>query len=228
MDYEILSLYIDEYQKRFHEISNQELYKWRAVKNFQDNWDENARDFGEMLSRSLAKTENLLDSGSYYPRRMVIENADKNPEMVRSLFIKLFNEDVDLIERIETFSDGISQLNAQEFPGKKDYQDHRAIIVYLALRYPETYYLYKYNLLKSFVQKIKHEYKPVIGAISNIHQFFYIANNVKEKIVQRNALIKLHKDRLGVDDYFDTSYNTLRRTLFMQWTSIYLSKKKPP
>lgn len=39
-----------------------EKYKWEAVKCFQDNWDVNAPDFADMLSRSLAKTYNLLAS----------------------------------------------------------------------------------------------------------------------------------------------------------------------
>ena len=30
-----------------------EKYKWEAVKWFQDNWDVNASDFLEMLSKSL-------------------------------------------------------------------------------------------------------------------------------------------------------------------------------
>lgn len=33
-----------------------EKYKWEAVKCFQDNWDVNAADFADMLTRSLAKT----------------------------------------------------------------------------------------------------------------------------------------------------------------------------
>lgn len=45
-----------------------ENYKWKAVKQFQDNWDVNASDFPEMLSRSLEKTSNLLASANNFPK----------------------------------------------------------------------------------------------------------------------------------------------------------------
>lgn len=37
-----------------------EKYKWEAVQCFQENWDVNSADFAQMLSKSLAKTDNLL------------------------------------------------------------------------------------------------------------------------------------------------------------------------
>ena len=37
-----------------------EKYKWEAVQCFQENWNISAEDFAEMLTRSLAKTYNLL------------------------------------------------------------------------------------------------------------------------------------------------------------------------
>ena len=52
-----------KYKENF--VSNQwanEKYKWEAVKCFQDNWDVNASDFADMLTRSLSKTYNLLAS----------------------------------------------------------------------------------------------------------------------------------------------------------------------
>jgi len=45
-----------------------EKFKWEAVKCFQDNWDVNAQDFTEMLTRSLDKTANLLASANNFPR----------------------------------------------------------------------------------------------------------------------------------------------------------------
>ena len=46
-----------------------EKYKWEAVRCFQDNWDVNAPDFADMLTRSLAKTYNLLASMNNFKQR---------------------------------------------------------------------------------------------------------------------------------------------------------------
>jgi len=58
------------YKRHFNSIHKEEIYKWRAVKCFQDNWDINAPDFVTMLDKSFALAKNLLDSGLYYPKRM--------------------------------------------------------------------------------------------------------------------------------------------------------------
>ena len=47
-----------------------EKYKWEAVKCFQDYWDINAKDFADMLTRSLSKTCNLLASMNNFPARL--------------------------------------------------------------------------------------------------------------------------------------------------------------
>lgn len=60
-----------------------EKYKWVAVKSFKDNWDVNADDFADMLTRSLAKTYNLLASTNNFPARMIKVFAKTAPEEVR-------------------------------------------------------------------------------------------------------------------------------------------------
>ena len=77
-----------------------EKYKWEAVKWFQDNWDVNASDFADMLSRSLDKTFNLLASNNIFPKGMIVGFAKAAPEEVRAMFIALFDESKDVFERM--------------------------------------------------------------------------------------------------------------------------------
>ena len=58
---------IRQYKQHFDAINQEEIYKWQAVKHFQDNWDIEAPDFADMLDRSLKQTKNLLNSMNYYP-----------------------------------------------------------------------------------------------------------------------------------------------------------------
>ena len=82
-----------------------EKYKWEAIKVFQDNWDVNATDFADMLTRSLSKTYNLLASMNNFPAKMIEGFAKTAPEEVRAMFIALFDESNDVVERIITFKD---------------------------------------------------------------------------------------------------------------------------
>ena len=111
IDQEKLQTLIKEYKEDFKDNISVELYKWEAVKHFQDNWDIDAKDFPAMLSQALSKTENLLASMSSFPRGMIVQFAERFPEEVKALFASLFDETKDLKDRIDTFIVGIEQIH---------------------------------------------------------------------------------------------------------------------
>ena len=201
---------IKQYKRHFEYIHQEEIYKWRAVKCFQNNWNIAADNFPQMLETSLALTKNLLDSGLYYPKRMLIKNAEANPEFVRQLFVSLYDEEQDLITRVSNFKDSIRQHSRQTFPTlKNDYQDLRAISVYLCLRYPDRYYFFKYELLKKIVLLVDYPYQPSRGDLENLLQYLTLCNIMREEILKDNELLELHKTRLTESEFFDNSFNIL-------------------
>ncbi len=205
---------IKQYKRHFKYIHQEEIYKWRAVKCFQDNWNIAADNFPEMLEASFALTKNLLDSGLYYPKRMLLKNAEANPQFVRQLFMTLYDEEQDLITRITNFKDAIREHSRRTFPTlKNDYQDLRAISVYLCLRYPDRYYFYKYELLKIIVLLVDYPYHPSRGDFENILQYLTLCNILKEEILTDNELLELHKTRLTEKDFFDSSFNILTQDI---------------
>jgi len=226
MNKRIVKSYIEEYKSKFDFVHNQEIYKWQAVKQFQDNWDINSPDFNLMLDQSLKLVSNLMDSGQYFPKRMLLRNADKEPEKFRTLFEFLYDEEFDLFERIEFFRSEFQALNKLNFPGKKDYQDHRAVIVYLALRYPERYFFYKYKMFKVFTDKIDFTYKPKRGKIENIGQFQSLCSLIKYELSQDQQLLKLHKNRINQDCYYDDNLNILTQD-FIYAVSNHFEPTKP-
>ncbi|GAB7256967.1 protein NO VEIN domain-containing protein [Polaribacter sp. OB-PA-B3] len=209
MNQPLIKTYLQAYKDQFAHISNQELYKWEAVKQFQDHWDIEAEDFYAMLQTSLSSTENLLMSGMYFPKGMLVETAEVQPEAVRDLFKTLYSEEEDLLYRIEAFRAGMKELIAANFDVKNDYQDHRAVVVYLVLKYPERYYLYKFGMFKTFASKINYTYTPVKGRIENVSHFNNMCDILKPIIVKDQELLRLHNARLTTDCYIDEDYNIL-------------------
>ena len=131
-----LEQYKVSFQQHRLDIDN-EIYKWRAVKCFQDNWNIDASDFLAMLKSSLAKTANLLASSNFYPKRMLEEFAKTEPETVRAMFRSLFDESHDIASRVRAFEDSAKKL-LDRFPAlKMTYQDPNSISTYLWLRYPD-------------------------------------------------------------------------------------------
>ncbi len=209
MNKQLLRQYIDTYKLHFVYVNQQELYKWQAVKWFQDNWNIDAPDFGKMLVTSLMLTKNLLDSGQYFPRRMITHYAGTNPSELKKLFIDLYNEEENLYARIKNFQTGIGHLSNKLFPDKKTYQDPRAIIVYLALRFPERYFFYKFEMYKGFADKLKLLYRPVKGRVENIGHFNAVCEHIKYEISQDQELLKLHSNRIADDCYYDENLHIL-------------------
>lgn len=226
MNKNIVKSYIAEYKNKFDFVHNQEIYKWQAVKQFQDNWNINSPDFNLMLKQSLKLVANLLDSGQYFPKRMLLRNAEKEPEKIKTLFEFLYDEEFDLFERIEFFRSEFKQLNKLNFPDKKDYQDHRAIIVYLTLRYPERYFFYKFRMFNVFAEKIDFTFKPKRGRIENIGQFQSLCSLLKYELSQDQELLKLHKNRITEDCYYDKNLTILTQD-FVYAVSQHLEPAKP-
>ena len=61
------------YKAQFPSHIEEEIYKWKAVKKFQDTWDIDAPDFGAMFQEATSLHDNLLASMNHYPRGMVMK-----------------------------------------------------------------------------------------------------------------------------------------------------------
>ena len=229
MNRELLRSYISEYEKEFTRISDQEIYKWRAVKQFQDNWDLDANDFSEMLVLALSKTDNLMAAGNYFPREMIIRMAKERPQTVKGLFLDLFDEEADLLERIDSFQKKAKDLNQSLFQYKNHFQDDRAVMVYLTLKFPEIYFFYKFTMFKDFCEKVDSDFEPMAGRKSNLIQFLEMCKTIREEIRLNNNLLKLHKDRIKESEYFDAESNILTQDFIYAVTEyLHLDGKITP
>lgn len=213
MNQQIVQAYIQAYKDQFDQINQQELYKWRAVKQFQDHWDIEAEDFAAMIQEALSQTFNLLDSGLYYPKGMLLECAQVEPEEVRALFKDLYNEEIHLFDRIEDFRLGIIQIVNANFEVNNHYQDHRAVMVYLVLKYPERFFLYKFGMFKKFAMQVDYPYIPVKGRIENISHFENLCEQINHIVSSDQELLRLHHGRLTEDCYIDEGYHILTQDI---------------
>ncbi len=208
----ILKDILKAYKKDF--VTSQwpgEKFKWEAVKWFQDNWDVNAPDFPGMLSRVLGKTRNLLASNNNFPQKMIIRFAETFPEEVRSMFINLYDEKRDLLERIESFKNQSSViLKKYGNSASNHYQTENSISTYLWLRYPDKYYIYKFGEVKSVAEKLEADYSFKKGRwAENIHSFLRFYDELCIAIREDEELVSLFKSQLSDDCYPDPELRTL-------------------
>ncbi|MBQ6158675.1 MAG: AAA family ATPase [Thermoguttaceae bacterium] len=192
-----------------------EKYKWEAVKWFQDNWDIEAADFAEMLDRSLKKTSNLLGNAHSYPRAAIVEFAQKDPETVRNMFSSLYDEENDVFERIKVFRDQSKNLLKKygKEEDKHHYQDASAITVYLWLRYPDKYYIYKKSVTTNVADKLKSDCQVKGNATDRLRSFLRFYDEINLVLKSDTELIQIFQSQLTDTCYPDPQLKTLTQDL---------------
>ncbi len=148
----LIPLYLEEIKKPDYD----EVYKWKALIHFQKTFDLEAENFPVMLKDALSLAKNLLTSSYYFAYKMITRFAEAYQEETKSAFENLFDETLDLSDRIKDFKIfGKAKIKELE-PGKKlnDYQDDGTISVYLFMRYPEKYCPYKAKKIGEFVKRM--------------------------------------------------------------------------
>lgn len=189
----------------------EEKYKWQAVQHFQNHWDVQAKDFPAMLREALDKTENLLVSSGNFPRNMIEQYAVKESDRVRSMFVTLFDESKAVFTRIDTFKNQATQLQ-QQYPeqGKNHYQNENVITTYLWLRYPDTYYIYKYSEARAVSATLESDLTIKKGAYAaNIQNSIALYNEISDRLSQDQELIQLFQSLITDDLYSDPKLRTL-------------------
>ena len=199
-----------EYKKIFDERWQGEKYKWEAVKWFQDHWDINANDFADMFAKATEKTANLLASMNNFPRKMMIQYAQDDAEAVRAMFINLYDESKDVTERILQFQSSAQDLCDRLSPGYQHYQRPMAITVYLCLKYPQKYDIFKYTVCKAAGIYLENDFIQTKGHTEqNIKGNSKLISEMQEVVSQDSELIELFENNLDSDCYADESHRML-------------------
>ncbi|WP_296879158.1 AAA family ATPase [Thomasclavelia sp.] len=204
-----LSKYKDSFDDNWW---NNEKFKWQAVKCFQENWDINVQNFLEMFNTATAKTHNLLASNHNYPRGMMMKFIEKEAETVRKMFADLFNEEIDLSLRINDFKMKSEEIRAKYDDGtwNNHYQNENTISIYLWLRYPEKYYIYKYLVVKEIAKELDERVNIVKGDnIENIINSNQLYDDINYLLKEDLQLVEKLKNKLTETEYSDPNLKIL-------------------
>ena len=209
---EKLSAVITAYKEYFPNHWKDEKYKWEAIAHFQKYWNINAENFLDMFMTATDKTYNLLANMNNYPRGMIKSFAGADSEVVRIMFMDLFDESKELAERIRQFMESAEELRIKYDDGtwRQHYQTHNAITTYLWLRYPDKYYIYKYSEARAIAKTIESDFIPKKGGeIANVECGMKLYNEIREVIIKDNELDKLLKEAVSDSCYADSEKITV-------------------
>lgn len=228
IDLEKLKPILEGYKAYFPSHWDDEKYKWEAVKYFQDHWNIDAENFGDMFKLATDKTFNLLASGYAYPRGMITNFAKADDEATRTMFRNLFDESQDLAERVDAFQTASEELRVKYDDGtwRNHYQNTNAISTYLWLRYPDKYYIYKYELFRAAARELSSDYMPKKnGSVETLVGGFKMYDEICESIKADAEIVDLFRNGITESCYPDPELRTATIDIGFYLARFYLSKQ---
>lgn len=229
IDIKKLKPILEGYKSYFPTHWNDEKYKWVAIKYFQDNWNLDAENFSDMFKKATDKTSNLLASGYAYPRAMIINFAKADDEGTRSMFRALFDESVDLSQRVSEFQAAAEDMKVKYDDGTwhNHYQSTNAISTYLWLRYPDKYYIYKYELLRAASKELSSDYRPKKnGSVDSMIGGFQLYDEICSVIAADESIRAMIKNALNDSCYPDPEMKTATIDVSFYLSRFYLEEQK--
>ncbi|WP_051935884.1 McrB family protein [Salegentibacter sp. Hel_I_6] len=194
-----LQIFINKYKK--HLAKNglmDEAYKWQLVEEYKGRPDIRKEDLENEL-RSI-NFSNLVYGNAITAMRHI---ANQRTEEYRECFLKLFNEENSLKDRIQSFDNKTSELFHSIFPENNlsHHQDERTISIFLSYRFPDKYTFYKDSYYKKFCKALGIKHKP--KGLKYIHYLELINGFIDDYISKDQELLNMVEQLLPDNAYKD-------------------------
>jgi len=191
-----------------------EGYKFNVVAEFKRKFDLGADDFANMLDESLSSGDNLIQSGNYYPRKMLLQYCSYDLGRTKKAFKNLLTNDFSNIkEKVDDFAQTFQEIHKEmQQQGKieKDiantYVDYRLLSFLLATIYPEKCFYTKYNEYSSLMKDL--EPKNIIQESGQGNKFVLFTNFaefLKRFLEKEQLFLDVHTKLTRDSEYKDDS-----------------------
>ena len=127
MNTDNLHALIDRYEENMDKIysaEHDELFKWRAMKTWQQEWNKPDGSFPSFVERFMAAKKDFylfIDNSRMHPSAGVIKLWEKEPDTVEHLFDQLFADTGASIpvtqKHMDLFLESYETLRQSYFPG---------------------------------------------------------------------------------------------------------------
>lgn len=207
--HELINRYENNYAL-FNNKEHNEVFKWRAVKQFNTVWfsDNKPNDFASLFKEAKKECSVLIDNAQISPTNGIIKLAEKYPTEVESLFRDVLfapdDGDIDLKQtHLDTFLDEIEKLRQKEFPRNYKYkQDRHAASCYMSFVDPEHNFIYRYSEAEEFAKNI--EFGLDIGAGENfkLKNYYKLCELIVKALKEHTTLIEKYHELIYSDNFY--------------------------
>jgi len=195
-----------------------ELFKWQAVRCWQENWYQPVDSFSSFIDRFNAARREFglfMDNSRMHPSTGVVKLWEKEPETVEKLFYEVLfaedNGDPDIRQdHMDTFVEGFESLRVKYFPGNWSYKhDRHSASVLLAANSPEENYVYKSNNALKMAEYIDFGLRIGSGQSFSLKNYYIMCDGICEALKEHPSLLEKHFAALNKTHYIDKSLHLL-------------------
>ncbi len=205
---------IEAYKKALPLSPNKHV--WSIQETFQKHWDIDAANLALMFDQSLNSPINrrLWSREHYQPKTALALFIQMEPEQVRLMFRDLFRPELDVQNRTNRFIyyadellDQYRELRLKPLLAGHD-QNHEAVCLYLAMRFPDRYAPYQH---KSFVLALQDFKVRELPLIPDPERWFKVARTLHGLLIKDESLLAIYAQyRKDINMYSN-------ETLLLSW-----------
>ena len=212
-----------------------EKFKWETLKICNQYLDIDADDFIGMWKKCISKSGGMLNSRNNFPGKQIISFYQEQPERLRAMFRYLFNEEIDLLDRIQYFHAESVKIqeehnaNHPESIWKTCYQNTNSISTYLWMRFPDKYYIYKYSEFKAADKLFSEDY-PIIhgGKPGDVINGYRLYDEIRDELAKDKDLLEMFVQAKDDDCYADSQLVTLTFDFGFYIARYFVKEQQPP
>ena len=204
---------IQEYKKTIDlSVFSNNDEKWYFVQRYKDNVNPENPNFVEAFGS--IKFANFVHPMAW---DVIKDLLSKEPMRYRQCIIKLFQDEVDLSQRIQTFMHEIEVIYHEMYPESKksSYHDERTIATFLTLRYPNNYTFYMEKLYRKLcslmgVKPMSREGEKYVHYLKYMHEF------TSQYVIADQELISMVSQAIPSDAYPDNDHLLLSQDIIFR------------
>jgi 5-methylcytosine-specific restriction endonuclease McrBC GTP-binding regulatory subunit McrB len=204
---EVLKL-IESYKLRLkNEGLENEIYKWNLINEFEGRPKLNEATFAEDI-KTINYSNLIYPSGLGVIRHL----ANDRPQEYLDCFKILFDENIELDERINNFHDETRKLYKDLVKDYSHHHDERTMATFLTFYNPEKYALYKDSFYQKYCELI--DVEPKEARYKYVHYLDLLKEFIQNYVKQDNELLKLYRSLLPNSNTFqDNNYLLLAQDM---------------
>lgn len=215
--HEVINRY-EENLDIIYDDEHDELFKWRAIKTWQDEWFKPENGFSSFIERfnaAICDFSLFIDNSRMHPSSGVIKLWEKEPDTIQKLFEDVLFKDsageISVVQdNMDAFIAEYEELRQKYFPRNWSYkQDRHSASVFLAVNDPSFNYAFKSSEAQMLSRYIGFGYDIGAGTTFSLENYYKLGDEIVNALKEHPRLLDKHFDSLKEMHYVDDSLHML-------------------